>query len=79
MFPVWTMKMAAALHTIKQLTRAGCLPTELRPLKDNGRRSDLQAQRKHLLDDWHREQGGSVVPVQTMRLAAALHTVRQHA
>ena len=72
------MKMATALHTVKQRSRPGGLLTELRPVKDNSRRSNLQAQRKHLSDDWSPKQGGSNIPVQTMSLAAALHTVRQH-
>lgn len=70
--------MAAALYTVKQHSQLGCLLTELRPIKDKSRRSDLQAQRKHLSDDWNRKQGGSDFLVQTMRLAAALHILRQH-
>ena len=78
MFPVQTMKVAAALHTVKRHSRLGCVLTELRPDKKFIERSDLQARRAHLSGSWNREQGGTVVLVQTMRLAAALHTVRRH-
>ena len=43
MFPVWTMKVAAALHTVKQLSPPGCLLAELRPVKDVITGGDLQA------------------------------------
>ena len=42
MFPVWTMKVAAALHTVEQLSRPGCLLTEVKPVEKTIERSDLQ-------------------------------------
>ena len=77
MFPAWTMKVAAALHTVKQHSRLGCLLTGLRPVDDTSDKSGLRAWMKYLSENWYPCKESQSGPVQTMRVAAALHTSGQ--
>ena len=70
------MRLAAALQTMRQHSRPGCLHAELRIMRDVGSENDLCAWRTHLSDGWHARQGSSMFPAQTMKVAAALHTIR---
>ena len=72
------MKVAAALHSVQQRSRSRCLLTELRPVKDISRKGDLRAWMTYLSDGWYPDKESQLFPVQTMRVAAALHTLRQH-
>ena len=72
------MRMALALHTMRQHSRPRCLLAELRFVRDVGSENDQCAWRTHLSDCWSTDKGCSNSPAQTMRVEVALHTVRQH-
>ena len=72
------MKVAAALHSVEQHSQLRCLLTERRPIHDISTKSDSRAWMTYLSDDWYPGKESQCFPVQTMRVAGALHTARQH-
>ena len=73
------MKVAAALHTVKQHSRPGRVCSQISASsKIPAQERDSQAREVHLSESWNACQGCSSFLAQTMRMAGGLHTMRQH-
>ena len=58
MLPAQTMKVAAALHNIRQHSQPVCLCSQNSDLSQTtAQKSNLQALRAHLSESWHACQG----------------------
>ena len=74
--PAQTMRAATALHTTRQHSRPDCWHVKV--LDTLAGSSGLRVWRTHLSDCWNARRGRSMFRAGTTRVAAALHTVRQH-